>query len=119
MTKTGFPLLDRVAVGLSGLCVLHCVASVVLVSALSIGGAFFADPHIHEFGLAAAVMIGAIALGQGYAAHRARWPAAVGIGGLSLMTLGLMVPHGWAEVVLTVTGVCVLASAHVLNVRAR
>ena len=113
------PLLDRLAVGLSGLCVLHCVLGVVLVSTLSLGGAFFADPHIHEFGLMGAVALGAVALGQGYLAHRAIVPACIGAGGLLLMTLGLLVPHGWGEVVLTIAGVCVLALGHVMNVRAR
>lgn len=111
--------LDRMAVGLSGLCVLHCVLSVVLVASLSLSGSFLADPRIHEFGLIGAVLLAAIALWQGYARHRAVGPARVGLAGLALMTIGLLVPHGWLEVVVTIAGVSVLAYAHLMNSRAR
>ncbi|MBT8428004.1 MAG: MerC domain-containing protein, partial [Erythrobacter sp.] len=46
--------LDRFGIGLSGLCALHCLASIVLVSGLGIGGEFFLAPEIHRWGLAAA-----------------------------------------------------------------
>ena len=107
------------AVGLSGLCVLHCVLSVLLVAALSLSGTFLADPRIHEFGLIGAVLLAAIALRQGYARHRAKGPAIVGLGGLALMTAGLFAPHGWLEVVVTIAGVSVLAFAHLMNSRVR
>ena len=107
------------AVGLSGLCVLHCVLSVVLVAALSGFGTFLTDPMIHRLGLAGAVVLGSVALGQGYLMHRAKRPAQVGLVGLMLMALGLVVPHGWAEVAATVAGVSVLAIAHLMNARAR
>ena len=67
MERTTYSLLDRVAVGLSGLCVVHCVASIVVVSILSSAGTFLTSPAIHEFGLAGAVLLGAFALWQGYA----------------------------------------------------
>ena len=113
------PALDRFAVGLSGLCIVHCVLSVVLVSMLSTAGTFLTDPSFHEVGLAGAVMLGAVALGQGYAAHRAVRPAIVGVVGLALMTTGLIVEHGWPEVAVTIAGVVVLAVAHLMNARAR
>ena len=113
------PSLDRMAVGLSGLCVLHCVLSVVLVAMLSGAGTFFTDPLIHRFGLLGAVVLAALALGQGYRTHRATRPALVGLAGLALMTIGLFAPHGWAEVAATVAGVIVLATAHLMNARAR
>ena len=119
MDRASLPLLDRVAVGLSGLCVVHCVASIVVVSVLSSAGTFLTSPAIHEFGLAGAVLLGAFALWQGYSAHRRRRPAMVGVVGLTLMACGLIVPHGWAEVVATVAGVSVLAGAHLMNARAR
>ena len=113
------PALDRMAVGLSGLCVLHCLLSVVLVSLMSTAGTFLTDPSIHQAGLAGAVMLGALALGQGYLTHRAIRPALVGIAGLTLMATGLIVEHGWPEVAVTITGVVVLAAAHLLNASAR
>lgn len=113
------PTLDRMAVGLSGLCVLHCVASVVFVSLLSALGDVLGDPIIHRVGLAAAMLLAVIALGQGYRAHRAPRPALVGTAGIALMALGLVVTHGISEVAATITGVMLLAAAHLMNMRVR
>lgn len=113
------PALDRMAVGLSGLCVIHCVLSVIFVALLSGAGTFLANPLIHRVGLLGAVLLATFALGQGYMAHRATRPALIGLVGIGLMTLGLFVPHGWAEVAATVAGVSVLAAAHLMNATAR
>jgi hypothetical protein len=113
------PALDRMAVGLSGLCIIHCVLSVVFVALLSGAGTFLTNPIIHRVGLFGAVLLAAFALGQGYLAHRATRPALVGVVGLGLMTAGLFAPHGWTEVAATVAGVIVLATAHLMNARAR
>lgn len=113
------PTLDRVAVGLSGLCVLHCIASVVIVSAVSALGDALGDPLIHRVGLAAAVLLASIALGQGYRTHRALFPVLVGLGGIVLMMLGLVVSHGPLEVAATVAGVSMLAIGHLMNGRVR
>ncbi len=111
--------LDSAAIGLSGLCVLHCVLSVVLVAMLSGTATFLTDPIIHKAGLVGAVLLAAVALRQGYLSHGARMPLGVGLCGLTLMALALFVPHGWPEVVMTVAGVTVLAVAHLMNARAR
>lgn len=113
------PSLDRMAVGLSGLCVVHCVLSVVLVAALSSAGTFLTDPIIHRVGLLGAVVLAAFALGQGYKKHRAVRPALIGLTGIGLMIVGLFAPHGWVEVAATVAGVSILAVAHLMNARAR
>lgn len=113
------PALDRIAVALSGLCVLHCVLSIVVVAALSGAGAFFTDPIIHRAGLLGAILLAVAALGQGYSSHRSLWPMAVGGLGLAFMIAGLFAPHGLAEVGVTVTGVTVLAIAHLMNRRSR
>ncbi|MES2291158.1 MAG: MerC domain-containing protein [Pseudomonadota bacterium] len=118
MERDSSPNLDRLAIGLSAMCVVHCVLSVVLVALLS-SATFLTDPVIHRAGLAGAVLLAAVALRQGYVSHRARRPAIVGLAGLSLMTFALFVPHGWAEVAATVTGVSILAAAHLMNARSR
>lgn len=113
------PSLDRMAVGLSGLCIVHCVLSVVFVAILSGAGTLLTDPIIHRIGLLGAVMLAALALGQGYMKHRAVRPALIGLSGIGLMIVGLFAPHGWSEVVATVAGVSILAAAHLMNARAR
>ena len=109
--------LDRMAVGLSGLCLVHCVASVVLVSGLAMVGDVLGDPLIHRAGLAGATLLACVALAQGYRAHRAVGPAMLGLCGIALMAFGLVAAHGVAEVAATVIGVTVLAAAHLLNRR--
>ncbi len=111
------PIIDRLALGLSGLCVIHCVLSVIMVSALSFSGLFLLGPSFHEFGLVGAILLAGVALVQGFRSHRARRPAVIGVAGLSLMTLGLAVPHGLSEAAVTIVGVILIAVAHLLNAR--
>ncbi|WNO53234.1 MerC domain-containing protein [Stakelama saccharophila] len=112
------PRFDNAAIALSGLCLVHCVASVVLLAVLASAGALL-DPRIHEIGLLLAIALGAVALGRGVVAH-GRWqPLLLGACGLVLMALALSMPHGAPEAALTMVGVCCLAVGHVLNRRAR
>ncbi len=111
--------LDRLAIGLSGLCVVHCVLSVALVAMLSGAATILTDPIVHRVGLAGALLLAGVALRQGYVTHGARLPTAIGLTGLSLMAFALFVPHGWMEVTATIAGVSILAVAHLMNARSR
>src|SRR6476469_6666711 len=77
-----FGRLDRVAMGLSGLCVVHCVATAVLLGLVASAGGFPGQPIIHEVGLTLAMIIGAFALGRGILEHGFVMPAAIGALGL-------------------------------------
>ena len=115
--------LDSAGILLSALCAVHCLAGVVLVVMLGLGGTMLgtalADPRIHEYGLMAAVVVGAAGLGTGFARHRRRDILARGLCGLALMAAGLLARHGAREAALTVAGVVLLASAHIANLRCR
>ena len=115
-------LWDRVAVLVSGLCVVHCIGTMLFVALLSSAGGMFLDPLIHEIGLGIAVALGIFTLGRGVMDHGYIMPAAVGGLGLGMMmgaiTLGHEGGHGGAEILFTVLGVGVLALAHDLNYRA-
>ncbi|MBV1689939.1 MerC domain-containing protein [Novosphingobium sp. G106] len=108
---------DRVGVVLSGLCALHCVLSIVLVSVLGLGGEILLTPAIHEIGLALAIAVGVVTLGLGVLRHRQAGPLLIGAGGISLMSLALLVPHGPKEAMLTIAGVALVATAHIRNLR--
>lgn len=110
--------LDRIAMGLSGLCVVHCVATAVLLGLLASAGGFLGKPIIHEVGLTLAMIIGAFALGRGLLEHGFIMPAAVGALGLGVMAGALSLPHGGHEPVYTVIGVLIVALGHRLNVMA-
>ncbi len=108
---------DRMALGLSVLCLVHCLASVFLVAALAGGGHFLEHPAWHQIGLALAIAFAAAGLGAGYRRH-GRWqPLAVGFAGLVAMASALMVPHGAGEAALTVLGVILVGVGHAWNIR--
>lgn len=109
--------LDRVGVLLSGLCALHCVLSIVLVSVLGLGGQLLLAPAIHEFGLMLAILVGVVTLGVGVLRHGQAAPLLIGLCGIALMASALFVGHGWREAVLTIAGVALVATAHIRNLR--
>ena len=109
--------LDRFGVVLSGLCLIHCLAGLFLVGVLGLGGGVLLDPSIHRIGLILALVVGANTIGLGALRHGHLLPLAVGGTGLALMLGAVLVGHGSAEAVLTIMGVLMVASAHVINMR--
>jgi len=107
--------LDRLAIGLSGLCLVHCVATAVLLAMLSAAGGLLGSPAIHEVGLSLAMIVGSFALGRGIIEHGFMMPSAVGSMGLGVMAGALSLPHDGSEALYTVIGVGILALGHNLN----
>jgi hypothetical protein len=110
--------LDRLAIGLSGLCLVHCVATTVALAVLASAGGMLGAPWIHEVGLSLAMLMGSYALGRGILEHGYMMPSAVGGLGLGVMAGALSLGHGGAEVLYTMVGVAILALGHDLNQRA-
>ena len=108
---------DRLGMVLSGLCLVHCIAGLVIVAGLGLGGTFLLDPMIHRVGLLLAVLVAGVAIGLGALRHRRRAPFVVAMTGLSFMGGALAVDHGFEEAVLTVIGVSLVALGHLLNLR--
>lgn len=109
---------DRLAIGLSALCLVHCVATVFLLTLVASAGGMLLHPLVHEIGLMLAIALGTFALAKGAVEHGYTLPAAVGGLGLGVMAGALSVPHGPAETVYTMLGVAILALGHDLNRRA-
>ena len=120
MTLAGYRegALDRWAMGLSGLCLVHCLASAVLVAVIASVGGVLLSPHIHEVGLLLAIGLGVVALGRGIVEHGFMMPSAVGGLGLGVMAGALSMPHSATETLYTIIGVSILALGHDLNRRA-
>lgn len=108
---------DRAGVVLSGLCALHCVASLVILSSLGIGGSILLAPVIHEVGLVIACVIAGVAIGWGAIRHRRAAPFVIAMTGLTFMGGALASPHGAQEAILTIIGVVLVSAGHVLNLR--
>jgi hypothetical protein len=111
-------LFDRLAIGLSGLCLIHCVASAIFVALLATAGGFLLNPAIHEVGLTFAIGLGIAALGRGILVHGFMMPPAIGGLGLGVMAGSLSLPEGGAGTLYTIVGVAILALGHDLNRRA-
>lgn len=109
---------DRLAIGLSGLCLVHCIASAVMVTVLASAGAILLDPMIHEVGLVLALILGVAGLGRGIFEHGFMMPAAIGSLGLGTMAGALTLGHEAGGTVYAVVGVLILALGHDLNRRA-
>jgi hypothetical protein len=119
LAASRFPRLDGIAIGLSGLCAIHCLATAVAIGLLSSVAGLLEAPIIHEAGLVIAMALGAIALGRGALRHGLMLPVAVGALGLGVMAGALSLPHGWSgETAYTILGVALLAFGHELNRRA-
>ncbi|OLF71375.1 hypothetical protein AWH62_12555 [Maricaulis sp. W15] len=117
---------DATGVGLSVLCIAHCLLLPAAAAATPMlvpeAGALFGlshDWHLALLALAAPVSL--IGLGWSVRTTRAGWPIfLVGLVGLAVMATGashLFSPL--AETALTLTGVTILAGAHFANWRSR
>ncbi|MGV3731488.1 MAG: MerC domain-containing protein [Sphingopyxis sp.] len=111
---------DQLAMGLSGLCLVHCLATTIFFASIASVGGVFLDNHLfHEIGLIVAIGFALITLVAGVLSHGFMMPFAVGTFGLGMMAGALARPHDGSEVIATMIGVAVVALGHDLNRRAR
>ena len=118
MSRRFSALLDKSAITLSGLCLVHCLAGALLLTVFAAGSDWL-DHNIHLVGLGIAMPLAAVALRRGVAAHGRRGVAVLGAVGIGLMVASLVVGHGGrGEILLSVVGVALLGAAHYWNLRA-
>lgn len=111
-------LLDRLAIGLSGLCLLHCMAGFVLLSLFALTGDWL-DHRVHVVGLVLAMPLAAVALWRGWRRHGRLAIGLMGLAGLAVMMASLLVEHGeLVEMLVSMAGVSLLAFAHWRNLQA-
>ncbi|ROO24438.1 hypothetical protein SAOR_14680 [Salinisphaera orenii MK-B5] len=112
--------LDKTAVALSGLCLVHCLALPLLIAVFPVLG-FTVVEHetFHQLILIVVIPTTAIALGVGCRRHRSRLVAVLGILGVLALVVAAFVVHAMGtealERTVTVAGGLVLAAAHVRN----
>jgi hypothetical protein len=113
-------LLDIAAIGLSGLCLLHCLALPIIVAGLPFL-AGLGDEHFHAEMLWIVLPLSTLALALGYRRHRSLLVWQTGIPGMLLLVIGGTIAHSMYGVVadraLTLLGALVLATAHYMNSR--
>lgn len=116
MTPRGNNWLDRSAMSLSGLCLVHCFGGSLLLTGLTAAGGFWSH-QVHAIGLMLALPLAAVALLRGLRAHRRGWPMLLGGVGLAMMAGSLLLPHGAGEVAVSMAGAALLGLAHLINLR--
>jgi len=113
-------MLDKAAVALSGLCLLHCLLMPVIITVLPFFDQF-GDRHLHAEVLIIVLPISLIALTLGFRRHADKRIVGWGIVGLTLLIVGATLAHNnygvVADRMLTITGSIILAVAHYRNSR--
>lgn len=113
-------LLDKIAVGLSGLCLLHCLLLPFVVAFLPFLGQL-EDDHLHTELLLFVIPVSVIALTVGYRRHRQIGVILWGAAGLAILTIGALVVHDLyglaADRATTISGSLILAFTHFQNFR--
>lgn len=110
--------LDGAAVGLSALCLVHCLALPLVVAGLPFL-AQFAEGHLHAQMLVVVLPLSIIALGLGFRHHRSSRIVLAGTVGMVTLLIGATVAHSRlglsADRLFTIVGALVLATAHFYN----
>jgi len=116
--------LDKLAILLSGVCLLHCLITPVLVTLMPIISlnAFFEDLLFHQLMLWVVLPTSAIALFLGCRKHKHWHIATTGILGMAILIAVALFGHDFfsllGEKVATSIGGMVLALSHYFNFRA-
>jgi len=114
------PWIDRLAIGGSILCLVHClVTPLMLVMLPGLGASLLAGETLHLWLVYAVIPSSLYALGLGCKQHQRLLFMFIGLAGLGLLVLGVLVEaigldHMW-EPILTVSGTLLVALAHVRN----
>ncbi len=112
--------LDKAAVALSGLCLLHCLLLPIIITLLPFLDQF-SDRHLHAEILIIVLPLSLIALTIGFRRHADKRVVGLGFAGLLLLLVGATLAHSLYGVVadrtLTITGSVILALAHYRNSR--
>lgn len=113
-------VLDQVAVALSGLCLVHCLALPLAIAVLPFLGQF-SDDHLHAQMLIMVIPVSVIALGLGFRRHRHLGIVIAGVAALGVVTVGGTVAHTqyglFTDRLLTIVGSLALAVTHYRNFR--
>lgn len=112
--------IDQIAIALSAVCMIHCLAVPVLVAVLPIAAITFSTgTHFHELMLWVVVPTSLAGFVFGVRVHRQFGIALVGVVGMSLVAVAALIGHDawahWIEVGVSILGSLILAAAHWQN----
>lgn len=107
---------DFLGVCLSGLCILHCLVTPLLLALGGVGaiGVWFESAWVHYLLLAPICLVLVWSLPIAWIKHRNLSPLLLGASGFSVLLLSLFVPEA-LESILAIAGSLVLMTAHLFN----
>ncbi|MBY6062731.1 MerC domain-containing protein [Pseudidiomarina sediminum] len=114
---------DKAAIGLSFLCLLHCLLLPLLFIVVPSFAGIMAlnDDLFHQWMLVLVVPVSAFALVVGYRHHRNAKVFASGAVGVSFMVIAALIGHDLlghtGEIILTIIGSLIIAFSHFRNYR--
>jgi hypothetical protein len=113
-----YRVLDMTGLGLSTLCLVHCLILPLLAAALPLAAHLSAAEWVHAAVVALAAPAAVVAILPALAARPLPWaiPLFAG-GGLAGMTGALLVESAFLETALSAIGGLLLAAAHIRNWR--
>ncbi len=114
--------LDRTAVALSGICLVHCLALPLAIALFPLlGTTLIGHDTFHQLILIVVLPTTVVALAMGYRHHRSLWVAALGFLGAAALVFAAFAVHALhgenLERWVTVAGGVTLALAHIGNFR--
>lgn len=114
---------DRIGMGLSALCVVHCLVTPFIILSIPILARYYlVHPLFHLLLAIAIIPVGLFAFVSGYKHHRKYWVFVLGIPGLVIVTAIPYLVHGLGanlnEPMMMVVGSGLLLSGHWFNRRA-
>jgi len=111
---------DFVAIGLSAVCLVHCLLLPVAVAAVPFSHGWLGHDEVaaHWLVFGVGLVVTSWALGAGFRRHGAAVVLLVGVAGLLVMLMGAIhLFERWLEATLTVAGALIVGAAHVLNLK--
>lgn len=112
---------DRAAIGLSGLCAVHCLLMPVAITLVpAVGGLGLGDEAFHLWMVVVVIPISIYALLSGCRQHKRFSVPALGFTGLAVLVAALIFGHDLGEVAeraLTLAGALLIAWSHLMNYR--
>ena len=112
---------DRIAIALSAICIVHCLAIPLVVAVLPLAALGLGGGHFHGLMLWLVVPVSALGFGLGYRVHRRTDIVAVGIAAVVLLMIAGIYGHDrWpaaAEAAVSVVASLLLAGSHWVNFR--
>ena len=123
-TKAEAIVLDKAAIGVSLLCVVHCLSIPFIIAlgpALNLW--FWGSEGFHLALLMVVIPLSLVAFGLGYRYHKNKKMLKPGLAGLAIVTLAAVLEMIWigpaTAAVITSTGGVLLIVAHFMNLKAQ